>query len=86
MTTVDGAIQAGIASASKSGTTTINTGQTQGVIAEMLRGTINIPPTIRKNQGELVSIFVARDLDFSTVYQVRSVATSPVTERERSTP
>ena len=86
MTTVDGAIQAGIASASKSGTTTINTGQTQGVIAEMLRGTINIPPTIRKNQGELVSIFVARDLDFSTVYQVRAVATSPVTERERSVP
>ena len=86
MTTVDGAIQAGIASASKSGTTTINTGQTQGVIAEMLRGTINIPPTIRKNQGELVSIFVARDLDFSTVYQIRAVATSPITERERSIP
>jgi type IV secretion system protein VirB10 len=40
------------------------------VIEESLRGSVNLPPTIRKNQGELVSIFVARDLDFSTVYQV----------------
>lgn len=32
---------------------------------------INIPPTLRKNQGELVSIFVARDLDFSDVYRLK---------------
>jgi type IV secretion system protein VirB10 len=70
LSTVDGVIQAGVASQQSSGTTTINTGQTQSVIAESLRGTINIPPTIRKNQGELVSIFIARDLDFSTVYRV----------------
>jgi type IV secretion system protein VirB10 len=36
---------------------------------------INIKPTLYKNQGELVSIFVARDLDFSTVYQLRRVET-----------
>lgn len=72
MTTVDGVIQAGVASSAKDGTTSINTGQAQGVIAETLRGSINIPPTVRKNQGELVSIFVARDLDFSTVYKVEA--------------
>jgi len=79
LTTVDGAIQAGVAAAAKSGTTTINTGSTESVIASSLAGSINIPPTIRKNQGELVSILVARDLDFSTVYGVRpTYARAPV--------
>jgi type IV secretion system protein VirB10 len=68
---VQGAIQTGNTALAQGGTTSINTGDTQGVIAETLRNTINIPPTVRKNQGELVSIFVARDLDFSAVYDVQ---------------
>jgi len=36
--------------------------------AEILRNTINIPPTLYANQGARVGIFVARDLDFSGVY------------------
>ncbi|MGF6175743.1 type IV secretion system protein VirB10 [Ensifer sp. 4252] len=32
---------------------------------------INIPPTLTKRQGELVSIFVSRDLDFSGIYDLR---------------
>ncbi|WP_087001931.1 type IV secretion system protein VirB10 [Rhizobium sullae] len=32
---------------------------------------INIPPTLQKHQGELVLIFVARDLDFSGIYRLR---------------
>lgn len=32
---------------------------------------INIPPTLLKHQGSLVSIFVARDLDFSGIYGLR---------------
>lgn len=43
----------------------------RGAAAEAIRNTINIPPVLRKNQGEEVSIFVARDLDFSGVYDVR---------------
>ncbi len=74
---VDGVLQAGVAAASKEGTTTINTGQTQSVIAESLRGSIDIPPTLRKNQGELVSVFVARDLDFSTVYRLQPAGGPP---------
>jgi type IV secretion system protein VirB10 len=38
------------------------------VVARSLEPTINIPPTIYKNQGERVGIFVARDLDFRSVY------------------
>ncbi len=67
---VEGGIQAGTAAVAPSGSNTINTGPTQSVAAETLNSSVNIRPTLRKNQGELVSIFVARDLDFSTVYQV----------------
>ncbi|MBP2293243.1 hypothetical protein [Azospirillum rugosum] len=33
---------------------------------------------MRKNQGELVSVFVARDLDVSTVYRVQPTASPPL--------
>lgn len=68
---VEGALQAGNTALAQRGSTSIDTGDTQGVIAETLRNTIDIPPTITKNQGELVSIFVARDLDFRQVYDLR---------------
>lgn len=48
---------------------TTSAGQQAAAIA--VEQSINIPPTLEKHQGELVSIFVARDLDFSTVYRLR---------------
>jgi type IV secretion system protein VirB10 len=38
--------------------------------ATALRNQVNIPPILRKNQGERVSIFVRNDLDFSDVYKL----------------
>ncbi|AWM28149.1 type IV secretion system protein VirB10 [Sinorhizobium fredii] len=48
---------------------TTSAGQQAAAIA--VEQSINIPPTLNKHQGELVSIFVARDLDFSGVYGLR---------------
>ncbi|REE06527.1 type IV secretion system protein VirB10 [Paraburkholderia sp. BL27I4N3] len=42
---------------------------TQDVAAETLRSTINIPPTAYSNQGSVINIFVARDIDLSSVYE-----------------
>ncbi len=48
---------------------TTRAGQQAAAIA--VEQSINIPPTLIKHQGGLVSIFVARDLDFSSVYGLR---------------
>ena len=36
-----------------------------------VENSVNIPPTLSKNQGEHVSVFVARDLDFRQVYSIK---------------
>lgn len=40
------------------------------IIREAMRQSGNIPPTLTKNQGERIGIFVGRDLDFSSVYRL----------------
>ena len=46
------------------------TGAAQDMASEALNNSINIPPTLYKNQGDRISIFVARDLDFRGVYDL----------------
>lgn len=43
---------------------------TQDMASKALEHTIDIPPTLYKNHGDEVGIFIARDLDFSGVYRV----------------
>jgi type IV secretion system protein VirB10 len=40
---------------------------------KVLESTINIPPLIYQNQGGLVGVYVARDVDFSPVYELKPV-------------
>jgi len=50
-----------------------NTEQTGNDMADrVLNSTINIPPTITKNQGADFLIVLARDIDFSSVYQLEA--------------
>jgi type IV secretion system protein VirB10 len=44
----------------------------RGVAAEVIRNTINIPPTLRKNQGDHINVYIARDLDFRSIYALKS--------------
>jgi type IV secretion system protein VirB10 len=72
---IDGAVQSAVqASRGSSGTVIVNPSATQDVMTEVLKSTINIPPTVMKRQGDRIQVLVARDLDFRSVYELRSVA------------
>jgi type IV secretion system protein VirB10 len=50
------------------------TANTSKLAEKVLDSTINIPPLIYQNQGGIVGIYVARDVDFSSVYELKPVA------------
>jgi type IV secretion system protein VirB10 len=68
---IDGVIQSEIASRSNGGVI-VNPSNSQDVMTEVLKDTINIPPTITKAQGDRIQVFVARDLDFRGVYELKA--------------
>ena len=68
---IDGAAQSAQRSGN-GGTVVLDPASSQEVATEALKGTINIPPTLLKNQGDRIQILVARDLDFRSVYELRA--------------
>jgi type IV secretion system protein VirB10 len=81
LSVIQGGLQTGTALAANSGSgsgTFFNSFQSNGtnVSDTALQATINIPPTLEKNQGDNVAIFVAKDLDFSDVYNLHVTGTA----------
>lgn len=69
---IDGAIQAEVASQRGNGSTVVvDPSGSSDIMTEILRSTINIPPTVVKPQGDRIQVLVARDLDFRSVYELR---------------
>jgi type IV secretion system protein VirB10 len=72
ISTIDGAVQAGVQSASRgNGTVVYNPSPAQDVTSEVLKNTLSIAPTVTKNNGDRIQVLVARDVDFSNVYELR---------------
>jgi type IV secretory pathway VirB10-like protein len=70
---IDGGIQSAVQSSrGGSGTVIVNPSASQDVMTEVLKGTINIAPTVIKRQGDRIQVLVARDLDFRSVYELKS--------------
>lgn len=78
ISTIDGAVQAGVQSASRTGGTVIyNPSAAQDVTTEILKDTLSIAPTVTKNNGDRIQVLVARDVDFSGAYELRRAVGSP---------
>ncbi len=72
---IDGAVQAAVQrSTDGAGTVVVNPSTSRDVMTEVLRSTINIPPTVTKPHGDRIAVLVARDLDFRSVYDLRPTA------------
>ena len=61
------------------GTSAVQQGRT--VPEKILESTINIPPLLTQTQGALVGVYIARDIDFSSVYALRASDASPPSNR-----
>jgi type IV secretion system protein VirB10 len=71
MTVINGAIQGAVNSQNSNGSVVVSPSTSTDVMTEVLRSTVSIPPTITKAQGDRIQVFVARDVDFRSVYALR---------------
>jgi type IV secretion system protein VirB10 len=77
ISTIDGAVQASVRSTGTGGTVIYNPSGSEQVMSDVLRDTVNIPPTVTKHNGDRIQVLVARDVDFSNVYELRRAGSNP---------
>jgi type IV secretion system protein VirB10 len=70
VSTIDGVVQSEVQSSSRSGTVVLDPTASEDVFNDILRGTVNIAPTIRVRNGARIQVLVARDVDFRPVYEL----------------
>lgn len=69
---IDGAVQSAVQSSSHGGSTILySPSASEDIVTEVLKSTVEIPPTVRKSNGDRVQVLVARDVDFRGVYELR---------------
>ncbi|MGB6487331.1 MAG: type IV secretion system protein VirB10 [Steroidobacteraceae bacterium] len=70
VSTIDDVVQSEVQSSSRSGTVVLDPTASEDVVNDILRSTVNIPPTIRVRNGARIQVLVARDVDFRPVYEL----------------
>ena len=70
VSTIDGVAQSEAQSSTRGGTVVLDPTASQDVLTEILRSTVDIPPTIRVRNGARIQVLVARDVDFGPVYEL----------------
>ncbi len=80
LTVINGAVQGAVQSQSTGSSVIVSPTSTSDVMTEVLRSTVNIPPTVTKAQGDRIQVFVARDVDFRPVYALHEATLAAKTE------
>lgn len=70
VSTIDGVVQSEVQSSSRGGTVVLDPTASEDVLTEILRSTVDMPPTIRVRNGARIQVLVARDVDFRPVYEL----------------
>jgi type IV secretion system protein VirB10 len=71
---LDGGVQASVAANSRGGAVIYDPASSEDVMTGVLKSTVNVAPTVIKQNGDRIQVLVARDLDFRSVYALRVAA------------
>ena len=73
LSVIDDALSAAVSNLGRNNNYTVNNfaSQSARMSEMMLRQYINIPPTLYKDQGDLINLYVNKDIDFSKVYKLK---------------